>query len=245
MIDAFRAELRKIWSVRSTYMLMLFLLALPVGLMGFWIFGYKDAEHANQSVEVLKTTIMATVGLGGILLSFIPLLSVTQEYRYNTVLYTLTSTNRRAKVFFAKWLASVFVAVLLGAIMVAAVVAAFYVGQNLHHVSTLAQTMPDASFMFRMLASIVGAASFGFIIAILLRSQVASIAVVLILPTTIETLLTLLLKDNTKYLPYTALGNLTNLPGAVAYSTSLLVVGGYVVALGAVALVGFVRRDAN
>jgi len=245
-MNALRAELRKIWSVRSTYVMILLLLALPVGLMSFWIFGYKNVDHADQSVKVLMSVIMAVVGIGGVLLSFIPILSVGHEYRYNTVLYTLTSTNNRAKVFFAKWLATILVTTLFAIFMVALGVAAFYLGQQINKAPLLAQTMPDVGFALRMLASIIGAVSFGFIIAMLCRSLVAAIALLLVLPSTIEPLLGLLLKDNVQYLPYTALNNLTATPGGpIAYSTSLWVAALYTVVLGAVALILFMRRDAN
>jgi hypothetical protein len=136
-------------------------------------------------------------------------------------------------------------ALLIGGVILFLCAVGFYVGQHLHHVQTMTQAMPGWDFVWRAAVGIGGLATFGYIIAMLLRSQVGAIATFLIIPTTVEGLLQLLLKDNTKYLPFTALGNLSNIHPSPSLQTSGLIVAGYVVGFGLLAYVLFLRRDAN
>lgn len=245
MIRGLRAELRKIWTVRSTYMNFVFMFGLVVALVGFWIYGYKDAGHAVQEAGALRDYAYGAISVVGIFVAFLAILSVCHEYRYNTILYSLTNVNRRTKLLVNKWLASVLSALLLAAITLALGVAAVFIGQEVHNVNAVNQTMLGWDFVWRAAVSIVGSVTFGYIIALLLRSQVAAIATFLVVPSTVEQLLTLLLKDNIKYLPFTALGNVSSLSPSPALSVSLLVVGAYTAVFGLLAWILFVRRDAN
>ncbi|CAN5182139.1 hypothetical protein BH09PAT3_BH09PAT3_6480 [soil metagenome] len=245
MIDALRAEFRKILSVRSTYAILVTILALPVSLMGFWVYGYKDIAHAAVQSNALQSALFNGINFTAIFLSFVAILLVGHEYRYNTILYTLTSTKRRSKVFAAKWLAVVLFGLLVAVVAVGLNVLAFYIGQQVHHVATTQQSIPIWDFAWRAGATTIVYISYGFIIAILLRSLVASMAVFLLLPSTIEGLLSLILKDNVRYLPFTSISNLTVEASKIAYTNSLLVGLAYVVGFGALAWYLFTRRDAN
>jgi ABC-type transport system involved in multi-copper enzyme maturation permease subunit len=245
MIAALKAEFRKLLTVRSTYVLFLFSLALCSVLIGFWIFGYKNVQHAHTDTSALFNSLLAAVSTVGVFLSFIAVMLVGHEYRYNTIMYNLTNTNSRTWLFLAKWKAAVVFALVFAAIVVALNWALFYVGLSLHHIHPVAQQVPMWSFLWRSAVTIVGDISFAFIITMLLRNLIAAIAVVLVLPTTIETLLQLLLKDNVKYLPYTALGNLTNVTTKISYTFSLWVVLAYIAVGGVAAYLLFRKRDAN
>ena len=240
-----RAEFRKIWSVRSTYAIILVNLAIPVLLVGFWIYGYKNAGGADKVHTALLDLLYGAVGAIGLFVSFIAILSVGHEYRYNTILYSLTSANRRTKVFVTKWIATVLSALLIASVTVVLTMLAFYIGQGLNPITALTQTTPDWEFVWRALISVAVEVSFAFIIATLIRSQVGAIATFLVVPTTVETLLFVLLKENTKYLPFTALGNLSAMKPSPALSFSLAVVAVYVVVGGVVSWVLFARRDAS
>jgi len=94
----------------------------------------------------------------------------------------------------------------------------------------------------------MGYALLGLIIATIFRSVVMAIATLLIFPTTIEPLLGLLLKEDSKYLPFTALDSSVGAailqdvltPGrAIAVTCVYLAIGL------AVMWLLFVRRDAN
>ena len=245
MIRSFRAEMRKIWTVRSTYVIALLVLIVAVGIAGFWAYGYKDVGHAAKSPGVLLDLLYGGISTVGVFVTFIALLSVGHEYRYNTILYSLTNINRRSKLFVTKWLAVTLSALFVAAIALSLCGVGFYIGQHVHHINTMAQTMPGGDFVWRAAASIVGLVSLGYIIAMLLRSQVGAIAAFLVLPTTVESLLGLLLKDNIKYLPFTAVGNLSTIHPSPSLSTSLTIAAAYIAGFWLLAYVLFLRRDAN
>ena len=246
MFNSVRAEFRKLYSVRSTYVLTAVILALAVVLIGFWIYGYKNAGHTELNVDVIREMLYNAAAPAGLFAGIIAILAFGHEYRYNTILYGLTNVNHRTKLFFGKLVALLIFGVVLCSVVMGLGIAAFYLGQNLNHVTALKQTMPDAAFIGRLFATMLGFISFGFVIAALLRSLVGAIVVFLMLPTLAEQLLTLLLKDNIKYLPFTALGNVASTsPGGLNATQSLWVVIGYVVGAGLLAYILFLRRDAN
>ena len=247
MINSLKAEFRKLLTVRSTYIIMIISFLLSAVLIGFWIYGYKNVEHADISNGALSSAILAAVSTVGVFLSFVVILLVGHEYRYNTITYSLTSVNQRAKLFFAKYVALLAFAFAFTAFVAVSLWAMFYVGLSVAHVTPLAQHIDAWSVLWRSVVTIVGDISFAFIIVMILRSLIGAIAVVLLLPTTIESLLSLLLKDNTKYLPYTALGSLTNTTNApgVTFGFSMAVVACYAIVGMVIAYLLFQKRDAN
>lgn len=244
MKTALKAELRKILSVRSTYLLFAVALLLS-SFVSFWVYGYKDVEQAGLNNGVLLNSILATVSVTGLFLSFLAVLLVGHEYRYNLIMYTLTTAKSRIAVFFAKLLAVSSIALIMATVIVAIGWGLFYLGQNVHHVHTVNQYIPMLDLLWRALATILAGIIMAFLVTTLLRNLVGAIIVTLVMPTTVEPLLGLLLKDNTKYLPYTALSNLTNVGGKVGYVFSIRILIVYAVVLGAIALILFKRRDAN
>lgn len=245
MIPSMKAEFRKLFTVRSTYGLLLFALLLAVLLIGFWVFGFKDVNDGARNSSVLMDMLLQSVSTAGLFLSFAAILSVCHEYRYNTIMYNLTNTNRRTKLFVAKYLAVVLFGLISATVFALLAWGMFYAGQHMHHVQTIAQNVPLWSLVWRSVVTIVGDVSYAFIIAMLLRNLIGAIAVFLVLPTTVESLMTLFLHDNTKYLPFTALSNLTDLTSKISYTFSLGVVAAYMVIGGFVAYMLFMRRDAN
>lgn len=245
MMHQLKAEFRKIWTVRSTYAIILVNLAIAVLLVSFWIYGFKNVGHAEKVPTALLELLYGAVGAIGLFVSFIAILSVGHEYRYNTILYSLTAVNRRTKLFVAKWIATTLSALAIAAVTVLLCIAGFYLGQHVHNINAVTQTLPNMEFVWRCLVSVVVEVSFAFIIAMLIRSQVGAIATFLVVPTTVEQLLYLLLKENTKYLPFTALGNLTATKPSPSVSVSLAVVAVYFVVGGIAAWGLFVRRDAS
>ena len=249
MIAAIRAEIRKLFSIRSTYVIFALGFLVSVGLMGFYNYGYKDAAQAATSSDALRIVFLNVVNVVSTLVAFSAILSVGHEYRYNTILYSLTSSKNRLKVFFGKWLVLVLYTIV--AVIITALCAwlAFYVGQHMAHTHAMVQSVPIWDLVWRSLAATIAAVSYAYIITILARSLVASFAIFLVVPSMVEGLLTLLLKGNVKYLPFTALNNLLSTGGAsstaVPATTSLQVVLLYVVAVGALAAFLFVDRDAN
>lgn len=244
MKTALKAEFRKILTTRSTYLLLAIALALSC-FISFWVFGYKDVEHASLNSGALLNNLFTIVSVSSLFLSFLAVLLVGHEYRYNLIMYTLTSAKSRRTVFLAKLIAVSVVALFSAAVIIALGYGLFYFGHALNHIDTVNQYIPVIDFIWRAFASILGSVILAFVITMLIRSLIAAVTIILVMPTTVEPLLGLLLKDNTKYLPYTSLGNITNVNGPVSYLFSIKVVALYALVLGIVAIVLFRRRDAN
>jgi ABC-type transport system involved in multi-copper enzyme maturation permease subunit len=244
MIAALKSELRKLWTVRSTYYLFGASLLIACVILGLWAFGYKDAGRATTEHNALLASLYWAVNIAGIFLSFVAILLVGHEYRYNTIMYSLTITNQRFKVFFAKWLAMLGFSLGFAVLSQLLNFVLFRVGQAWHGVHAVTQHVPAWSFAWRAVATVWGDITYAFIVAMLVRSLIGAIAIVLILPSTLENLLALLLHGNIKYLPYTALGRLTDTASTDSL-TPLLTVCTYVVVGLLLACLLFQRRDAN
>ncbi len=245
MITALKAEFRKILTIRSTWIIFAVSILLASVLIGFWVYGYRDEGRAIVNSKAFLDSVLTSAGVSGLVLSFIMLLLVGHEYRYNTIMYSLTSTNNRTKVFFAKFIAGAAVILTMGAVVVGLNAILFQIGQGMNDTASLAQQVPSWDAVWRMGAVFAGYAAFAFVLGMLLRNLICSIAVMLLVPTTVEGILSLLLKDNVKYLPFTALGNIAVLEPNPKALVSLAVVAGYTVVLGFVAWILFVQRDAN
>jgi ABC-type transport system involved in multi-copper enzyme maturation permease subunit len=246
-MHAFKAELRKILTVRSTYVWLFASFAISVLLVGFWIYGYKDVEHAGQNADAMLKAVMNGIGIVGVFMSFPLILLIGHEYRYNTILYSLTNTRQRFSVFFSKLAVGMLLALVTAAVMAVLTAVAFTIGQSFRDGSMLDQVLLTAKTVWLSLAYIIGNVAFAFVIAIIARSMIAAIAVFLLLPSMIEQLFTLLLKDGIRFLPFTALNNLlpSGNTSSEYYPMSLLIVSCYAVGFGILAAVLFKRRDAN
>lgn len=244
-MNPIKAEFRKLVSIRSTYVIAALAGLVAVGIVSFYVYGYKDVALATRTPNALSFLLLATTAIIGLFCSFIAILSVGHEYRYSTILYTFTNTASRTKVFFTKWLMVLVVAYYIAALLLVLCGVAFYLGQGLAGAQPMAQTLPGWDFVWRALVAVTAFVSLAFMITAIVRNVVAAIALVLVIPTTIEPILTLLLKDNVQYLPYTAIGNLTAETTRVSSTTSLLVLGAYIAGLALVSYGLFLRRDAN
>lgn len=245
MITAIKAEFRKIFTIRSTWVIFGISFLLGVLLIGFWIYGYQDVGTASAQSSAMLDSMLTAVGVSGLVLSFVMLLLVGHEYRYNTITYSLTSSASRSKVFFAKFIAGTLAVLAFGAIIVLLNGLLFTIGQGMNDKASIAQSVPILDFMWRAVATFIGYAAFAFIAGVLLRNLIASVAVMLLLPSTVEGLLSLLLKSNVKYLPFTALSNISIMGAKPDPVVSLGIVGAYIAVLGFIAWIMFVRRDAN
>lgn len=244
MIRALRAELKKMWTVRSTYVLLL----ISLGLLIFFAF-YAEGLHVAKQVtdtHYLFSEVTSAVQSLSFLLSMVGVLLVTHEYRYNTIMYTLTSANNRLKVLFAKFV--IFSLFMLVTTAFFGVMSPLLTAWGLHikGIHMVAQSLPFWDIAWRALfyGWMYGLLAFG--LAVIIRNQIGAIIALFAVPVTVEPLLSLALHDNAKYLPFTALNNVTAIgskqmtPGKAA-----IVVGVYVVVALIVATVLFKRRDAN
>jgi ABC-2 type transport system permease protein len=250
MFPILKAEFRKLLTVRSTYILTIVALILISIFAGFFE-GYKGNTGSPASklqptayVEIVNNSIGMTI----IFVAIIAILFVTHEYRYNTIMYTLTANVRRTKVLLGKLLASVSLGLAFGVVASLFAVAVYRVGLAFRGAVLPSQDIDVLSLLGQVLFYCVSYVLIAVLIAVATRSVVAGIATFLIAPVTIEPLLSLVLKENAKYLPFTALDSTMG----VSVSSNTLSTGVAMAVSAIYVLVGlaitwflFVRRDAN
>lgn len=250
MMSTCKAELYKLLSVRSTYFLTSLAFAIAA-FWGFYIGGWLAKPPALQDPAFLVTQVTNVVGILAMFGGFIGILHLTHEYRYNTIMYTLTASNSRTKVLLAKILATtgftLFFTLLIGA---AALVAA-YLGVHAHGQTLAPQVIHYGDLLWRTLFFGWGMAMIGFVLAVYIRNQVGSLVLFFLLNGPLEGVLELLFKSKATYLPLDALGNLL---GSKTVNTTLVSVSHEKVALTftieflvacSIAWILFLKRDAN
>lgn len=262
MKPALKSEFKKLFSVRSTYGWML--AALVFLLIGaFYADGYKNSANIASGIDKGTLFIAATLAhLPNIIALFgglIAILLITHEYRHNTIIYTLTASNSRTKVLLSKILTIFSFTFIYSVLYTAIAVGLIYAGAALAHHNIPHQDINYLTFFSKTLFMVEGYALASLLFGTIIRNQVGAIAALLILPGTLESLLSLVLKSKSVYLPFTALaqvtqppvipgthpvrdlpstGSLTPIKGAIVFLIYLVIgwlVGWYL----------FMRRDAN
>jgi ABC-type transport system involved in multi-copper enzyme maturation permease subunit len=261
MIPALKAEFRKLLTVRSTYVIALVAFAL-LTFVSLYVEGYKNgiAVTAPGGSLFLAGSIVQHSSILSIFGAIVALLLATHEYRYNTVMYTLTLVRRRSNVLVAKIVAVVAYVLVLGITGGLIGLAGMIIGLHLSGHGLPMQDLSLSTYFAKLLVFCEGWGLTGLLLGILLRNQVAALAVLFIVPNTVEGLLSLLLKEHSVYLPFTALSQVVSPPvlaGAVprqmAESNTItlsplqgtLVFAAYLVAVWAITWGLFLRRDAN
>lgn len=247
MLPAIKSEFRKLLTVRTTYLFILAVLAIVVFFAGY-ISGYRADAYSLQQSNLLSQQSTSAIVFVGFLLAFVGLLQAGHEYRYNTIMYTLTEVNRRYKVLLAKILVISAFAVVMSAIVLLFSPLCTVVGVHLAGKEIATQNFHVWNTVWTCLFCGWGYAMYALILLLILRNQIGAIITFLLLPLMGENILMLLLKDNSKYLPFTALQSVAA-PSSLGNHTDsghqALVVLVYVVIGLLVSLVLFTRRDAN
>lgn len=214
MMPTLKSEFKKLLTVRSTYLLSLIALLL-VGFISFYVIGYKNSPEDHFRNLVIAGSIIQIASIISVFCALAGLLLLAHEYRYNTMVYTLTASSSRSKVLASKIFVIMSYALvlslvlgLLGLGLIAAGAAAS--GHNLPH-----QDINYLTFMAKTIFYCESFALVGLLFAALIRNQVGAIAALFILPNTLEGLLSLLLKQNSVYMPFTALQQVVQVPVAV------------------------------
>jgi ABC-type transport system involved in multi-copper enzyme maturation permease subunit len=247
MTSAVKAEFRKLLSVRSTYFIVASCLLIVAFFAGF-IQGFQANPKALLGSDVLADQSRSAIVFVGFILAFAGLLLAGHEYRYNTIFYTFTSVNRRYKVLLAK-----FLVITVFTFAVALLVTFFsplctIIGAHLHGHTLGDQSFQVWSILWRCLFCAWAYAMYALIFIMILRNQVGAIVTFLLLPLIGENILMLLLKGNSKFLPFTAAQSVVDPTSMGNHTTSgqaALVVAVYVIIGLVVSTVLFVRRDAN
>jgi ABC-2 type transport system permease protein len=256
MIPTLKGEFRKLFTVRSTYLLPLIPLAI-ISIFGFYIEGYRGSGDgpagALPTNTALSALLLNIVNASTLFTAIIAVLFIAHEYRYNTIMHTLTISNSRTKVLLSKIIVTVIFSIFLTAFFCAYGVLVYCFGLSLRNASLPAQTIDWVNILSRVAFYAVAYSLIGLMITALMRNLVAGIVTLLIAPITVEPLLALLLKHNAVYLPFAALGQVAATdqapsigggtalsPGKAALTVSVYLVVGWIVTW-----YFFLKRDAN
>ncbi|HVX24258.1 MAG TPA: ABC transporter permease [Candidatus Saccharimonadales bacterium] len=247
MLPTIKSEFRKLLTVRSTYIFMIVSL-LVVALFAGYGDGFRASSGALKSPGALMTESYNAIEFAGLILSFVGILLVGHEYRYNTIMYTLTTTNRRLKVLGAKFLAVSVFAIVMGLVVSFFSPLCTILGAHFHGRHISPQHFEYWTVIWRCAFVGWGYAMYSFILGILLRNQVGSIVTFLLIPLLGENIIAHVFASTANYLPFamlqatvdpTGLGNHTTTAHAATVSLTYVVVGLIV------SSVLFLRRDAN
>jgi ABC-2 type transport system permease protein len=248
MIAALKAEVLKVLTIRSTYVIVGITLALEI-FVTFYISGWQTNQVALHQSDLLASGTAQTVHALSLLTALIGLFLVTHEFRYNTAAYSLTLSNNRSKVLAAKIIVVSVVAVLLTLLIATLSPLLSLLGIQAHHLHLATQSIPYKDLLWRCLFYGWGYSMAGLVIAALVRNQIGALVTLFIVPGTIEGLLMLWLKHHVVYLPFSALNIIIGhgqgiYPNAITPFHAALVFSGWLVGGLVVAWVLFLRRDA-
>ena len=273
MMSELKAEFKKLLTVRSTLVIsaIFFLLAC---FLAFYIQGFKNAgdlamlKGTPAIVEASRRlfvagTITQTANILAVAGGLIGLLLLAHEYRYNTIVYSLTISNNRSKVLAAKILAILTYVFAFAFISTVIMLALIYLGASVDGHTLMHQDINYLTYIAKSVVLCEAYAMAGLLFVALIRNQIGALAALLILPNTIEGLLSLLFKQNSVYMPFTALQQVVQAPtiqggvkiaahaardmntGSLTPPRGALVFLAYLVGGWIVAWFLFLRRDAS
>lgn len=261
MITSIKAEFRKLLTVRSTYFISFIALVL-LAFVSFYIEGFKngktDLASPSGGSQYLADSLTRHSTVIAIFAAIVSLLLFAHEYRYNTIMYTLTSNKSRSNVLIGK-----IVVVLLYTFVFTIVAGLAGLGFMILGVHAAGLSMPHQNlalltYFGKMIFYAEGYALAALLFIALVRNQVAALVILLIEPGTFEGLMSLLLKHNSVYMPFMSLSQVVATPtkevahrlilpsiGYLSPAKGALVFSMYLVAGWVVAWILFLKRDAN
>jgi ABC-2 type transport system permease protein len=246
MLASLKSEFRKLLTVRSTYVIVLIGLAAVALFAGFGD-GFKASHDSLQSPTMLMDESRSAVLFAGLILAFAGLLLLGHEYRYNTIMYTFTSSPSRLRSLLAKLIVVSVFATVTSLLMAFFAPLANIIGVHLHGYHAVAQQYYYWSIIWRVLFVGWGYTMYAFILMALLRNQVGAIVTFLLIPLVGEGVLGHIFQHSSKYFPFTSLMSVLDRPGIDSFATgksaevALVYIGVGLIA----SAVLFVKRDAN
>jgi ABC-type transport system involved in multi-copper enzyme maturation permease subunit len=220
-----------------------------IAFFGLFVLGFKAQVSDLRNAHFINDNLLQMPGVAHAFAAIVAILILAHEYRYGTIIYSLTSSNSRSKVLFSKIFVITlfsFVYTLLCCLML---IGCIYAGNAIAGHSLSPQEIFIGNVLWRTSFFIWGYAMVGLVLTALFRNMVAAIVGVLIVPNIIEALLQLVLKENVKYLPFNSLGQVLSSQGMMDHALSpqkaALIFMCYLLCFGLAAWILFVRRDAN
>jgi ABC-type transport system involved in multi-copper enzyme maturation permease subunit len=247
MMDSIRSEFRKLLTVRSTYIIVFISLAV-IALFAGYGDGFKAGKEAFSNPLWLQHESFSAIVFAGLITAITSLLLFGHEYRYNSIMYTLTNSNNRLKSLLAKAFAISMFAVITSVLYALWSPLCTLVGMHFAHHTLVAQSFDLWDVLWRCAFVGWGYVMFAFIFVAIIRSQVGSIVMFLIVPLIGENILGAIFKSTQQYLPFVSLQsvaptNIAPLPSSLQHY--VVVSLAYIVGGLAVSAVLFSKRDAN
>lgn len=248
MFPAIKSEFRKLLTIRSTYILTIFTLLL-VSFLAVWVFGAQQASVKADNPIYMADALYNILGTFVTFAVIIAILHVAHEYRYSTINYTLTATRSRLTVLFSKTFVLLTYTTVFGFLTLLIAYFGTKIGLDIKNVTLSPQQLDLTSVAWQYLAYSWGYVLAGIILAVIIRSLVGSIVAFFLIPTA-EGILSMLLKGDTKFLPFRSLDAIAATPNpvlteALSHNAALGVFSAYALVFGALAVILFVRRDAS
>lgn len=247
MFAALKSEFRKLITVRSTYVIV-GIATLLVVFFAFYTEGIRVTPAALANPHLLANEAKQAVLSVGLLGALVGVLLVTHEYRYNTIMYTLTASNSRTKSLLAKLLVVSGFAITFSLFMGVLSPVLTLVGVHVKGLVLIPQNIPFGSLFWQVLFVGWGYAMLAFIFAVIVRIQVGAVSTMFLVPAMAEPLIGLLLKQNAIYLPYNALQGVVQANESLGHISPIHAVGVVMVYLVAGWFISwqlFLRRDAS
>jgi ABC-type transport system involved in multi-copper enzyme maturation permease subunit len=250
MKATFKAEFRKLFSLRSTYYI-LGLCGVSLIFFAFYANGIKVLTPALKDSGYLASQATQAISALAGLIGLTGLLLMTHEFRYNTSVYTFTASRSRTQVLLAKiGLITVF-SVAASLVISLLSIALSALGVRLGGHQLIGQNLHLLTLLWHCLFFGWGMAIAALMLATLIRNQVGAVVTFLFLPGPVELLIGLLLKKNPAYLPFSALNQVLASPqtqggpnaGHLAPGKAALVFVAYTVVGWLVAWYLFLKRD--
>lgn len=243
MIAAIRSEIRKLLTVRSTYAIILLCLVLE-GIASGYGGGFNAPAAQLASGSHYADEIKSVVSLLSAFIPIIGILLVTHEFRYNTISYSLTAARTRTQVFLAKFVVVTLLALVLTLVFTLLSPLFVMVGTALNGRDMVPQTIPIAELIPKLLFTGWAYSMIGFVISFIARVQVATLVAYFLIPSTVEPLLTLVLKKKQEYLPYISVDGVLN-HHTISHMTSAIAACIWIATGLIVGWLLFLKRDAS
>lgn len=250
MIATIKSEFLKLLTIRSTYVMIGLSMVIAI-IFAFFFEGYKGntgSAASTLSPLAFQEIINNSAGIMATFVSIIAILFIGHEYRYNTILNTLTANARRTQVMFSKIFTVSIFSLVIGLAGVAFALGCYLLGLEFRNATLPAQNIDWLYNLGKLSGYFLGYGLIALLIGFFIRGVVGAIAFYFIVPSVVESLLSLVLKGNAKYLPFTSLDSIMGMSlskDAFSPGKSIMLIAVYLVVGWFIAWVLFLRRDAN
>lgn len=248
MFRTFRSELFKMTTTRATKVLLGFAVLLPVVIYVLTlIYGFDGGEMGSPAV----VNIASSAPLVALLLGVVGVMCATQEYSQGTIRITLVATPNRQRVYFAKLLTTLYIAVFSTAVLISLSLIATVIVLKVRGVQ-FELIGDDARVLLSFFVLTAVVAIFGYSLGLIFKSGPGAISATLLWPTIAESMVFGLLSAATthNFFRWAPIQNGFQLVSEFriedynSWNVSVLLFGGFVAVFAVVGASLFMKRDA-